>query len=338
MADKTTRRVLFLALLGAALRGGPAANAADAADAAAAHQPPRPERIVPGAAAPVRLLRDESGRGYALQAADAPGKEVGAALGAATDCVVELNAGLRERRFTLDIAARPPERLLRAVARQAGARLSVSFRLRPAPASGETHHHPDRPPPFATQHLTVGASPALAPQDLGRYLGTRIEVSDGVGGRARVPAGRRRPLAWFLDHIAAQVRARWETVVRLDARTVPDDEAAEHERMRAHFGDLADLSPAERREELVAERESLERLPPGEQAEGIRGVARDVRSLGTLLQTVPGEHRGRLAPRVHAVAESYRAVFTRLRGERRERFAPVLHALADLQQHLAQIR
>ena len=330
MADKTTGHVLFLALLGAALYG-------PAADAAAAQQPERPEQSAPGAVAPVRLLRDESGRGYALRAADAPGKEIGAALGAATGCVVEMDAGLRERRFTLDIAARPPERLLRAVARRAGARLSVSFRLRPAPAGGEAYH-PGNRPPFATQHLTVGASPALAPQDLGRYLGTRIEASEGVGGRARVPAGRRRPLAWFLDHIAAQVDARWETVVRLNTRTVPDAEAAEHEWMRAHFGDLADLSPAERREELVAERESLERLPPGEQAEGIRGVARDVRSLGTLLQTVPGEHRGRLAPRVHAVAETYRAVFTRLRGERRERFAPVLRALADLQQHLAQIR
>jgi hypothetical protein len=108
--------------------------------------------------------------------------------------------------------------------------------------------------------------------------------------------------------------------------------------MQAHFGDLACLSPAERRDELVAEREWLEKLPPQEQAEGIRGMARDVLSLGTQLQRVPGEHREQIAPRVLAVAEAYQTVFTRLRGERRERFAPVLHALNNLQQHLMQIR
>jgi hypothetical protein len=246
-----------------------------------------------------------------------------------------MDAGLRERRFTLDIAARPPERLFRAVARQTGARLSVSFRLRPAAPSDQAH--PPDHPAFATHYLSVRTSPALALSDIGRTLGTRIEVSEGVGGQARVPAGR-RPLAGFLDHIAAQVDARWETVVHLNTRTVVDAEAAEHERMQTHFGDLACLSPVEQRDELVAERELLEKLPPEKQAEGIRGMARDVLSLGTLLQRVPGEHRGRLAPRVLAVAEGYRTVFTRLRGERRERFAPVLHALNDLQQHLAQIR
>ena len=153
VADIMTRCVLFLALLGAAL-SGPVADAAG--------QPPeRPEqRMVPRGAAPVRVLWDERRRGYGLQAVDAPGKEIGAALAAATDCVVEMDAGLRERRFTLDIAARPPERLFRAVARHTGARLSVSFRLRPAPASDETHH-PGRPP-FATHYLTVRASSALA--------------------------------------------------------------------------------------------------------------------------------------------------------------------------------
>jgi hypothetical protein len=253
MADKTTRCVLFLALLGDALSG-------PWLTPAAVQPPERPERMVPSATTPVRVLRDESRRGYALQAADAPGKEIGAALAAATNCVVEMDAGLRERRFTLDIAARPPERLFRAVARQTGARLSVSFRLRPAAPSDQAHP-PDRRPPFATQYLSVRASPALAPSDIGRILGTRIEVSEGVGGQAQgaggpPPAGlvpgpyRRaggRPLGDGGPPERTHHRGRRGRRARADAGT-----------FRRPGLPIA----VERRDELVAEREWLENYRP----------------------------------------------------------------------------
>jgi hypothetical protein len=247
--------------------------------------------------------------------------------------VVEIDEKLRDVRLTLELAPRPPERLFPVLARRAFARLSVVYRVRPFPPGGVRQAGSLL---FADGLVSLRLREAVELPEVWGQLGVPVEVEEGVEGTVRMDVAR-RPLAWVMDRIAAQVGATWVAVVRLEARRFVDPEAETYTRMRSHFSDLARLSSMERREELAAEMETLAELPTDRRAEGLRRMADDVLSLATLLHEVPGEHRAATAPYVLGIAADYRAVLLDLSEERRGRLAFLFHVLDDLRLRLQAI-
>jgi hypothetical protein len=283
---------------------------------------------------PVEVRQDQERGVYTLRASDATLEEIGKALAQLTECTVEVDKRLRKERLTFHLTAPSPERLFPVLARGTFVRLSVVYRLKPAEPGDAS---PRGALVFTGQPISLDTAQPINVTDVGQHLGVPVDVEKGVQGRIQIRAAR-RPLAWIMDQIAAQVNARWENVIRLEARSLVDAEADDDERMHAHYADLARLSPAERREELASDLEAIEKLPPERWAEGMRRMADDLLSLATLLHGTPEEHRPYFTPRIRAIVGDYRTVLSRLRGERRAQLAPVFRALTDLQQHLAQIR
>lgn len=282
----------------------------------------------------VRVTRDRSGLETGLRAENALLTEIGAALERPTGCRVEVDDQLRQQRLTVELIPRPPERLLRVLARRTYTRLSISYHLETAP--------PDRArrrgsPVFASDPVNGEIDEPLELSEALRKLELRVQVGEGVAGRVRVFAAR-TPLHRVLDQIAAQVDCVWHTVVRLDARIPVDEAAAEEERERFHFSDLSDLSSAERQEELAADLEAIDRLPPKQRDRAVQDVAADIVSMARLLKETPGEHRGPVAASVHSIGRDYWSVLSRLPPERRTRAAPLFHAVRELQWQLGQIK
>jgi hypothetical protein len=295
-----------------------------------------PIRDTPPPAAIGPVFCEPQGAACALRATNAPIAVIGEALGRATRCAVEVDPALRDRRVTIDLAARPADRLARALAREVPARLSVRFLLKPA-ARPAAPPSPDRER-FARQPLRLETRRSARLSDVIPLLGIPVEAPDVLRDAPVRVYSVRRPLSRVLDQIAAQVGAEWEVVLRLDAVNAADGDSAAYERMHAHFADLAALPAAERQEELVLELQSIRKRPGPEREERVRRLAADVLSLATLLQSVPGEHRDQMAPRVLALARDYQKVLSRLTGEQSDLFAPVLLAADELEQRLAETR
>jgi len=281
----------------------------------------------------VEIARDRTSAGYSLSARNATLDEIGRELQRVTGCRMEVNEELRKARFTLKLSPRPSERIYRTLARRAGAMMSVDYRLERSTSGGAA----PGPLAFARDPVVLVAEQPAPVEEVLRRLDVPVELEEGLGGSVRLLAVR-HPLRYALDRIAAQLSARWYPRVRLEARKPVDAEDAETDRMLRHLTDLSDLPPRERREEIHAELERLEGLPPDEQPAGLAQMARDVLSLATLLRSAPGEHREGLAADVLGVAWDYGVVLSHLPRSRREHFQPVAEALAELRSRLAAIR
>lgn len=292
---------------------------------AAAQERPRPGSI--------RIVRDGS-LGFGLRASDAPLEAIGQVMGRAMGCRVEVDKELRDQRLTLRLGARPPEQLLRGVARRIYARLEIAYRLEPMPP-GELR----RPGSLALANQLVNfpTTRETTLEEALRELSLPVRVEEGISGSVRVSAAY-LPLARVLDRFAAQLNARWVTVITLGARKPVDPAAAVDERMHAHFSDLAHLASRERQEEIQADVKRIERLPEKERAAALDQMALDVLSLAGIYERVPGEHRAPVAPLIAGIAQDYGAVLSRLPHDRRAAFQPIFGSLETLRQRLAQIR
>jgi len=246
---------------------------------------------------------------------------------------VEVDKELRSRRLTLHLSPRPPERLFPVLARRAGARFSNNFRFKPrGPGVRQGNSRL-----FAREPVSMTVTAPAEFEEVLQALEIDVDVAEDVAGKVTL-ATSAQPLATVLSRLAHQVDAVWEPVVRLEYHKPVDAEAASYERMLSHFSELAALSPAERREEIQAELESLGRLGPDEQPTGIARLAGDILSLGSLLRTVPGEHRAAIGPQVVGVAADYWAVLSRAPGGQRSAFRQIVGALGQLARDLEQIR
>jgi hypothetical protein len=277
----------------------------------------------------VRVQWDGASAGYSLKAERATTEAICRELERVSRCKVELDKKLGSQVLTLDLSARPAERLFMVLARRLPARMGVGYRMRPTSLAGRGSEV------FARELISLELGPVPVSEAV-RRLGIAVRLDD-VQGNVRITAAR-HPLHQVLDSIAKQVRGEWETVVRLDPLKFPDAEAAEDDRMRGHFSDLSRLPPVERRDEIRDAFKDLEALAPVERNRALARAAQDVRSLGTLLERVPGEHRGIIGPRILGVARDYATVLGRLPVEKRGLYGPVWGALHELETQLSQIR
>jgi hypothetical protein len=287
----------------------------------------------PSPAPSVAITRDRGRLLYGIRATDAPLANLAEALSKATGCRVEVDERLPRRAFTLELEPRSLERLILVLARRANARVTMCYRLTPAPP-GETPRRGSSVLADGPVSLEI-RKPVELPKALDQ-LGVRTEVADGLSGRVHVFAAR-TPLAKVLDQIAGQVGADWQTVVRFEARNPVDAAAAEEERGRFFYADLARLSSPERREELAADLESLHALPPEQRAPEIQRLATNLLGMATLVKQTPGEHREPVIARVQEIIRDYRGVLARLPSEQQADVAPLHRALQELPRQLAQI-
>jgi hypothetical protein len=281
----------------------------------------------------VEITRDHSRHLYGIRASDAPLPSIALALSRATGCRIEVDERLPRGAFTLDLAPRSLDRLILVLARRANARVTMCYRLTPAPSGAAPRH--------GSSLLADGpvSLEIRKPVDLARaldQLGVRTEVAEGISGRVHVFAAR-TPLAKVLDQIGGQVGADWQTVVRFEARNPADAAAAEEERGRFFYADLARLSSQERREELAADMESLHALPPEQRAPEIQRLATQLTGMAMLVKQTPGEHREPVFARVQAIILDYRTVLVRLPADQQADVAPLYRALQELPRQLAQI-
>jgi hypothetical protein len=282
----------------------------------------------------VRITSDRGGRELGLQAVDAPAGEIGAALGRATGCLVEVDEKLAARRLTMDLAPRPAEALFAILARRANARVAVLYRLEPA-LPGEPRRQGATI--FASAPVSLEISRPVELAEALKPLSLRVEVSGELHGLVRISAAR-TPLSRVLDQLVGQVGGVWHAVVRLEMRRPVDAAAARDERERSHYYDLARLSSADRQEELTADVEALLQLPEEQRPDAMRQRASDIRAMARLAQETPGEHRGPVVMRVVAVASDYWAVLSRLGREQQVPAEPLFRAVVDVQQALAALR
>lgn len=228
--------------------------------------------------------------------------EIAAGIGGAGRFAVEVDPSIAGRRLELQLSARPPERLLRAVARRAGVLVAVRYRLAPLEPGAAW-----RPGPrcFATERVSIQV-PSLTPvQEAAARLPLPVETAQSLRGRVRI-AAEEEPLHRVLDHLSAQVRARWEPMVRLEAPSGVDREAAAESAARAFYEGLVELPPAEQREEAEADVARIAELPAAERERAARSLAERLRGMGPLLDSVPGEHRGPVRQLTAGIHSAYR--------------------------------
>ncbi|MCC6442760.1 MAG: hypothetical protein IT210_04790 [Armatimonadetes bacterium] len=307
--------------------------AAGAVEAQSDISPPSKALPEPAGNASIRLTRYRKSGEIGLKAVRAPMKDIASTLERATGCAIEMDKELQEGRHTLDISPRPAEKLFHALARRVAARIVVTYRLKHLLA-GETA--PPGNPLFAGRQVSVNQKRPEEPEILWQQLGITVEMEEDIVGKVVLTA-RKEPLARALDRAAAQLQARWETVLRLEPRFRSGESADPEEEMRDHFTDLAKMTSKERQEEIRADISAIESLPEDRQEAGVLWMAGNVTGLASLLKSVPGEHRERVALKVAAVAQDYWNVMDRLPPSSRARFDPVCQALLQLQKDYADI-
>jgi hypothetical protein len=292
------------------------------------------EERPPLARGEVRLTEDRFAGGFAVEAEEAPLERILAALARASGCRAEIAPELKERKLTLNLVARPPERLFLVLARRAKLRAAVTFRFTRLEAG------PARRPGsllFARQPVSHETrEPVLLEQAL-RDLDVRFQLEPEVNVPVRVRAVR-HTLGAVLDNLAAQANAKRNTVVRLEQRAPGEDAAAEYERSQAHFFELARLPEAERREELLADLEEIESLTGDPRALALERTSQNVLSLESYLHNDSGEFPGPIWRRVEGVVADYWVVLRRLTPARREHFSPLVAALEELRRRVERIR
>jgi hypothetical protein len=282
----------------------------------------------------VALKPDANRRGnFTLKTEDSTLAQIAAACEVKFGCVVEVDKSLRAERLTLALSSRQPGQIFPALARRVGARLELLYRLTPLPPGALPRPGASL---FAEQEVQVVSDGVLELEEVWQQLRIPIEVEEPLRRKVRLSTAP-QPLHRLLDRIAAQVQARWNVVVRLQEIRAQDEEADAQERMRAHFQVLSYLSPAERQEEIAAHLDRLAALDEKRRPAGIAQLRAEILSLGSLLQGVPGEHRGRIGAQVRGVAQDYARVLERQKGKRRALFQPLSSALEELQAALADL-
>lgn len=281
----------------------------------------------------VEVTRDRSRLLYGLRVTEAPLADIGKALSSATGCRVEIDERLRRHSLTLELAPRSLERLILVLARRSNARVTMCYRLSPAPSGDSSRRGSAN---LADTPVSLEIRQPVELVKALEQLGVRTEVKEGVSGQVRVFAAR-TPLAKVLDQIAGQVGAVWQTVVRLEARTPADAAAAEEERGRFFYSDLARLSSTERQEELTTDLATLRALPPDQRATEMQRLATHLAGMAMVVKQTPGEHREPVFERIRAIIADYRTVLTHLPAEQQADVGPLHRALQELQQQLAQI-
>ncbi len=270
------------------------------------------------------MSRDPTAATAGLVATKATLERVASLLARAVGCEVEVRGPLAQRVVSLDLSRRPPERLFYALGRRAGARVSVRYRFLPAA--------PGRPlsagaPVFAREPADLELPDPVPVEEALRALGQPIELAPGVAGDVRLVA-RSQPLHRLLDSLGAQLGARWQAVVVFEETRSVDAAAAVSDRMHAHYHELTRLGAADRREELAADLDSADALPPEERAAAIGRVARDILSLGDYFEQTPEERSSVVAERARAIAADYGAALASRR--RSDEWNPAIRALARL--------
>jgi hypothetical protein len=236
---------------------------------------------------------------------------------------------------TLELTPRSLERSALALARAADTRLEISFRLERAASTGipSPGHWP-----FAHDVVHLDGAGPRRLGDLASELGVKLELPEGLDTRVSL-LSHPRPLGQILDSVAKQTHCHWIVVIQFEPRhAMLDAAASEVDRMHEHLSRLGMLTPRDRRAELADELQRIERLPTHEREDALRGLAADIRSLGTLLQQVPGEHRGIVGGQVVPVARDYQVVLDRLPESKRGHFQPLLAALRGLDEMLRTLR
>lgn len=281
----------------------------------------------------VRIAADRYSGGWAL-AANAGLDTIAGALARKTGCRAVVDEPLKALPLRVDLGPRPAERLFQVLARRAGARLEVRYVVTPL-ASGEPVFRGARA--FAEEPAELELREPTPLDEALQELNVPIRIAGEVDGYVRLLAPS-QPLRRILDRLCEQVQGCWHAEVRITARRPADAEAAADERRRAHFDDLSGLPPDERRDELAADLERIERLPPADREAALRRTADDVLSMAEHLRRTPGEHRGPVWEGVSGIANDYATVLDRMPGSRRERYAPIAAALGQLRIRLSGIR
>jgi hypothetical protein len=278
----------------------------------------------------IKITWNQAQRSYKLHATSATLDQIANALARVTRCSVEVNKELSDRHYSLDLTSMPAEHIFAVIARRANARLTIVYRLKPL-SPGERSG--PGPVTFAERRLNPLIDRPTQLDEALKTLEVSVENPENIRGNIQLVA-LNRPLYSVLDRIAQQVNARWETVVQFEPRHYSDAESATYERMHAHFSDLVGLSSQERQEEILADIAAIERLPVSQQKEGISRISEDVRSLGTLLEEVPEEHREPVWEQVMMMASDYWTVLSHLKPDQQRQFESVFRALMDLQQRV----
>ena len=281
-----------------------------------------------------RFTEDRFAGGYAVETSEAPLERIALSLGRLAGCRVEVDPKVKERRLTLDLVARPMERLFLVLARRAGVRISVRYRFEPLPA-GEARRRGAGL--FAGKPLELEIREPAPLEEALQRLDVRFDVDRRMRATVRVRAVR-HPLSAVLDSLAEQAGAKWQTVVRFEERLASDGEGAAYERIQSHFFELARLPEAERREEVRADLEAIEKLPEDRRPGALERTAQDVLSMESYLHNDSSERRGPVWDYVYAVSLDYWTVLHRMPAARREAFAPVIGALVELRRRVERIR
>ena len=280
----------------------------------------------------VRLTRIR--RSYGLDAEKATLASICRVLQRETGCQVSVDKKASEKILTFRLGARPADRLLLAIARRAGTRLEIVHHVTPLPPGAS----PRRGPPAfaeAVEHVVTGER--LSASDIAELLDARIRWAPVLTGKARVFAPG-LPLHRVLDQVAAQLGASWTTVVTLLSRSPMDAESEAAERAMAHYSDLARLSSGERRDELEADLSSVSDLAAREDMSGLQRMVEDIKSLATIYQQVPGEHRGPASRAANGILDDYEWALNRASPDQEELLAVVRAAIEETRLRLGRLQ
>ena len=278
-------------------------------------------------AAPVIRIRKDSGRGlWGVEATNAPLGDVAKALSRSMGCTITVDEKAADLRLDTLITPRVPERLTPLLGRRARVSASLVYRFE-LPGVGETSL--SSPPGFGKEVITQDLRESQDVEEALRTLRIPCEVGEGVKGKLRLRT-LQMPVHRVLDQIATQSGSRWTVVIRLRARTAPDEAAAREEEPRFLYSDLAQLTSAERREEIQADLDHLMALPEEKRAEAVKSLAGNLSGMNVVFKQSVQENRDAVAGNVAAIVRDYDHVLRRLPSDHRAWAVPLNDALREL--------
>jgi hypothetical protein len=287
------------------------------------------------AAAKVEFPEGEDPTQPGLWALNASFGEVAAALEREFQCQVEFPDQFRSLRMLLKLSPRSPERLFLPLARRLNCRLQIRFKLG-KPASGAPYEESDGM--FAEE-----LAPASMPRELEasglvallRRAGVIVETdpANPPQGMVRLPKTR-MPLRVTLSFLSRATKQAWWPVIRLTPRRFGSGAAAEDARQQAYFEDFQALTPEERREEMAADLEELDRVPFEAEEAALARMVKDVSGLGLLFERNPPEQKVTLRARMRLIGADYWEVLSALPADRRTELRPLLDAVRALRERL----
>lgn len=301
--------------------------------------------MVPATPAPiasvarVAIPKGEDPTLVGLWASEAPAEEVTAALEQELGCQIELVGKVPAHPLTLNLSPRAPERLFPALARRMNCRILLLYKLGRLPVGspyekGEGMFAEGPTPTPLPRSLEVGQLLALL-----RSAGVQVETDPVTPprGKVRLPQAQ-LPLRVTLTYLSRTTGMAWWPVVRLTPRKSVDAAAEGEDRRQAYYTDLGALTSQERREELTADLDELDRVPLEEHDAALGQFIGDVAGLGTLFDRTPEEHRAGIRARLRLIGADYTEVLDSLHKDRRAELQKLVDAVRDLRERLREPR